>query len=521
MNPNLHDLILIIDFGSQVTQLIARRFRELRTYCEIYPCQKVTKEFLRQKQPKAIVLSGGPGSVVDDNPFAPPEMIYDMGIPILGICYGQQIMTAQLGGVVEKGDVREFGKAIVTPNSKYLKAKIFQGLFEDGEEIVWMSHGDKVSKPPKGFNQIGFSDNSPNAIIADFDRNYFGIQFHPEVYHTVHGVRFLENFMNIAHVQPNWTMGTYKDEVSEKIKKQVGSGKVVCAISGGVDSTVTAVLLHRAIPEQLTCIFVDHGLLRENEAPEVVTMFRENFQIPLVSVEASDLFLGKLKGVSDPETKRKIIGGTFIEVFEKEATKLKGYDFLAQGTLYPDIIESVSFTGGPSETIKSHHNVGGLPDKLGFKLVEPLKELFKDEVRELGKDLGIPESFLSRHPFPGPGLAIRCLGEITSEKLSILRKIDAIFIEQIRSHGLYNKIWQAFATLLPVRTVGVMGDGRTYDYVCSLRAVTSVDGMTAQFYPFSADFLSEVSNRIVNEVQGINRVTYDITSKPPGTIEWE
>ncbi len=493
----------------------------MRAYCEIYPCQKVTKEFLRQKQPKAIVLSGGPGSVVDDNPFAPPEMIYDMGIPILGICYGQQIMTAQLGGVVEKGDVREFGKAIVTPNSKYLKAKIFQGLFEDGEETVWMSHGDKVSKPPKGFNQIGFSDNSPNAIIADFDRNYFGIQFHPEVYHTVHGVRFLENFMNIAHVQPNWTMGTYKDEVSEKIKKQVGSGKVVCAISGGVDSTVTAVLLHRAIPEQLTCIFVDHGLLRENEAPEVVTMFRENFQIPLVSVEASDLFLGKLKGVSDPETKRKIIGGTFIEVFEKEATKLKGYDFLAQGTLYPDIIESVSFTGGPSETIKSHHNVGGLPDKLGFKLVEPLKELFKDEVRELGKDLGIPESFLSRHPFPGPGLAIRCLGEITSEKLSILRKIDAIFIEQIRSHGLYNKIWQAFATLLPVRTVGVMGDGRTYDYVCSLRAVTSVDGMTAQFYPFSADFLSEVSNRIVNEVQGINRVTYDITSKPPGTIEWE
>ena len=493
----------------------------MRAYCEIYPCQKVTKEFLRQKQPKAIVLSGGPGSVVDDNPFAPPEMIYGMGIPILGICYGQQIMTAQLGGVVEKGDVREFGKAIVTPNSEYLKAKIFQGLFEDGEEIVWMSHGDKVSKPPKGFNQIGFSDNSPNAIIADFDRNYFGIQFHPEVYHTVHGVRFLENFMNIAHVQPNWTMGTYKDEVSEKIKKQVGSGKVVCAISGGVDSTVTAVLLHKAIPEQLTCIFVDHGLLRENEAPEVVTMFRENFQIPLVSVEASDLFLGKLKGVSDPETKRKIIGGTFIEVFEKEATKLKGYDFLAQGTLYPDIIESVSFTGGPSETIKSHHNVGGLPDKLGFKLVEPLKELFKDEVRELGKDLGIPESFLSRHPFPGPGLAIRCLGEITSEKLSILRKIDAIFIDQIRSHGLYDKIWQAFATLLPVRTVGVMGDGRTYDYVCSLRAVTSVDGMTAQFYPFSGEFLSNISNRIVNEVSGINRVTYDITSKPPGTIEWE
>ncbi len=521
MNPNRHDLILIIDFGSQVTQLIARRFRELRAYCEIYPCQKVTKEFLRQKQPKAIVLSGGPGSVVDDNPFAPPEMIYGMGIPILGICYGQQIMTTQLGGVVEKGDVREFGKAIVAPNSEYLKAKIFQGLFKDGEEIVWMSHGDKVSKPPKGFNQIGFSDNSPNAIIADFDRNYFGIQFHPEVYHTVHGVRFLENFMNIAHVQPNWTMGTYKDEVSEKIKKQVGSGKVVCAISGGVDSTVTAVLLHKAIPEQLTCIFVDHGLLRENEAPEVVTMFRENFQIPLVSVEASDLFLGKLKGVSDPETKRKIIGGTFIEVFEKEATKLKGYDFLAQGTLYPDIIESVSFTGGPSETIKSHHNVGGLPDKLGFKLVEPLKELFKDEVRELGKDLGIPESFLSRHPFPGPGLAIRCLGEITSEKLSILRKIDAIFIEQIRSHGLYNKIWQAFATLLPVRSVGVMGDGRTYDYVCALRAVTSVDGMTAQFYPFTSEFLSNISNRIVNEVSGINRVTYDITSKPPGTIEWE
>ncbi len=521
MNPKLHDLILIIDFGSQVTQLIARRFRELNTYCEIHPCQNISEEFLKQRKPKAIVLSGSPGSAVDENPYKPPKMIYDLGIPILGICYGQQIMAFQLGGVVEKGYIREFGKATVKPNMEYLENPIFEGLFQDGNEIVWMSHGDKVTKLPGGFSQIGSSDNSPNAIIADFNRQFFGIQFHPEVYHTVNGSRLLENFTSIAKIQRNWTMGTYKEEVSQLIKEQVGTGKVVCAISGGVDSTVTAMLLHRTIPDQVTCIFVDHGLLRENEATQVVAMFRENFQIPLVAVEASELFLGKLQGVSDPEAKRKIIGGTFIEVFEKEARKLSGHEFLAQGTLYPDIIESVSFTGGPSETIKSHHNVGGLPEKLGFKLVEPLKELFKDEVRELGKDLGIPEKFLGRHPFPGPGLAIRCLGDITSEKVNILRKIDSIFINQIRIHGLYDSIWQAFATLLPVRSVGVMGDGRTYDYVCSLRAVTSVDGMTAQFYPFSSDFLSETSNRIVNEVRGVNRVTYDITSKPPGTIEWE
>ena len=521
MNAKLHDLILIIDFGSQVTQLIARRFRELNAYCEIHPCQKVSEDFILERNPKAIVLSGSPGSVVDDNPFAPPKMIYELGIPILGICYGQQIMTNQLGGVVEKGNVREFGKAMVKPNSEYLGNPMFRGLFKDNEEIVWMSHGDKVTGLPSGFKQIGYSSNSPNAIIADFNRQFYGIQFHPEVYHTVNGSRFLENFVKIARVKTNWTMGTYKKEVSQLIKEQVGSGKVVCAISGGVDSTVTAVLLHQIIPDQLTCVFVDHGLLRENEASQVVSMFRENFQIPLVFVEASDLFLKKLKGVGDPEQKRKIIGGTFIEVFEKEAQKLEGYDFLAQGTLYPDIIESVSFTGGPSETIKSHHNVGGLPKNLGFKLVEPLKELFKDEVRDLGKDLGIPQNFLGRHPFPGPGLAIRCVGDITSDKLSILRKIDHIFIDQIRSYGLYDKIWQAFATLLPIKTVGVMGDGRTYDYVCSLRAVTSVDGMTAQFYPFSPDFLTETSNRIVNEVSGVNRVTYDITSKPPGTIEWE
>lgn len=521
MNPKLHDLILIIDFGSQVTQLIARRFRELNTYCEIHPCQNITEEFLKKKKPKAIVLSGSPGSVSDDNPFMPPKIIYDMGIPILGICYGQQIMAFQLGGKVEKGNIREFGKAMVKPNSEFKDCSIFQGLFQDGKEIVWMSHGDKVSDLPDGFKQIGSSSNSPNSIIAEFKRQFFGIQFHPEVYHTDNGSRFLENFGSIAKVRRDWTMGTYKDEVSKLIKEQVGSGKVVCAISGGVDSTVTAMLLHRIIPDQVTCIFVDHGLLRENEATEVVSIFRENFQIPLIAVEASELFLGKLKGVSDPEEKRKIIGGTFIEVFEKEARKLRGHEFLAQGTLYPDIIESVSFTGGPSETIKSHHNVGGLPEKLGFKLVEPLKELFKDEVRELGKDLGIPEKFLGRHPFPGPGLAIRCLGNITPEKLKILRKIDYIFIDQIRIHRLYDSIWQAFATLLPIRSVGVMGDGRTYDYVCSLRAVTSVDGMTAQFYPFSFDFLSETSNRIVNEVKGVNRVTYDITSKPPGTIEWE
>ena len=521
MNHKPHDLILIIDFGSQVTQLIARRFRELNAYCEIHPCQNISEVFLQQRRPKAIVLSGSPGSAVDEDPFMPPQEIYKLGIPILGICYGQQIMAVQQGGVVEKGNIREFGRALVKPNAEYKDNPIFQGLFQTDEEIVWMSHGDKVSELPEGFCQIGSSSNSPYAIIADFKRQFFGIQFHPEVYHTINGSRFLENFAKIAKVQMDWTMGTYKDEASRLIKDQVGTGKVVCAISGGVDSTVTAMLLHRAIPDQVTCIFVDHGLLRENEGSQVATLFREYFQIPLVSVEASELFLGKLKGISDPEKKRKIIGSTFIEVFETEAQKLTGHNFLAQGTLYPDIIESVSFTGGPSETIKSHHNVGGLPEKLGFKLVEPLKELFKDEVRALGKDLGIPEKFLGRHPFPGPGLAIRCLGDITPEKLQLLRKIDYIFINQIQLHGLYDNIWQAFATLLPVRSVGVMGDGRTYDYVCSLRAVTSVDGMTAQFYPFTADFLSETSNRIVNEVKGVNRVTYDITSKPPGTIEWE
>jgi len=522
MTDITHDRLLIIDFGSQVTQLIARRLRELNVYCEIHPFNKVTDAFLAEFAPKAVILSGGPNSVIDAGSPRPPESLFSMGIPVLGICYGQQVMMQMLGGQVETGHgTAEFGRAYVTPTSERLP--LLEGWFtaDDDREQVWMSHGDHVSRIAPGFKVYGTSPNAPYAITADPSRHFYAVQFHPEVHHTPNGAKLYENFVRLAGFTGDWTMGAYREEAIRKIREQVGDAKVICGLSGGVDSSVAAVLIHEAIGDQLTCVFVDHGLLRQNEAEEVVEMFRDNYNMPLIHADERELFLGELDGVSDPETKRKIIGKLFIDVFQKHAGEVGGARFLAQGTLYPDVIESVSFSGGPSVTIKSHHNVGGLPEKMGLKLVEPLRELFKDEVRALGVELGLPKSFIGRHPFPGPGLAIRCPGEITREKLEILRKADAVYIDQIRKHGLYDEIWQAFVAILPVRTVGVMGDGRTYDFACALRAVTSVDGMTADYYPFSHEFLGETATRIINEVEGINRVTYDITSKPPGTIEWE
>ena len=514
-----HDRLLIIDFGSQVTQLIARRLRELNVYCEIHPFNNVNFTFLKEFNPKAVILSGGPSSVTkNDSPRAPKEL-FGMGIPLLGICYGQQVMMHQLGGKVETGHgTAEFGRAYVSQNSNQLN--ILEGWFENGDEQVWMSHGDHVSEIADGFEVYGTSPNAPFAITADTNRNFYAVQFHPEVHHTPNGAKLYENFIKIAGFTGDWTMGAYREQAIASIKETVGDKQVICGLSGGVDSSVAAVLLHEAIGDQLTCVFVDHGLLRMGEAEEVVTMFRDHYNMKLIHADEQELFLGQLDGQSDPETKRKIIGKLFIDVFDKYAKPI-GAKFLAQGTLYPDVIESVSFSGGPSVTIKSHHNVGGLPEKMDMALVEPLRELFKDEVRELGRELGLPSSFVGRHPFPGPGLAIRCPGEITREKLEILRKADAVYINQIRKHNLYDDIWQAFVAILPVRTVGVMGDGRTYDFACALRAVTSVDGMTADYYPFSHEFLGETATRIINEVEGINRVTYDITSKPPGTIEWE
>ncbi|MFN7165877.1 MAG: glutamine-hydrolyzing GMP synthase [Pannonibacter sp.] len=520
-----HDRLLIIDFGSQVTQLIARRLRELNVYCEIHPYQKVTDAFLAAFAPKAVIFSGGPDSVTRAGSPRPPQSVYTLGVPILGICYGQQTMMQDLGGMVEGGKISggggtaEFGRAFVTPAGD--KLPLLDGWFEGEREQVWMSHGDHVSKIAPGFEVYGVSPNAPYAITADTSRNFYAVQFHPEVHHTPNGKKLYENFVRLAGFTGDWTMGAYREDAIAKIRAQVGDKKVICGLSGGVDSSVAAVLIHEAIGDQLTCVFVDHGLLRQGEAEEVVTMFRDNYNIRLIHADEQELFLGALEGVSDPEVKRKTIGKLFIDVFQKHANSIDGAEFLAQGTLYPDVIESVSFSGGPSVTIKSHHNVGGLPEKMGLKLVEPLRELFKDEVRALGRELGLPEKFIGRHPFPGPGLAIRCPGEITREKLAILRKADAVYIDQIRKHGLYDEIWQAFVAILPVRTVGVMGDGRTYDFACALRAVTSVDGMTADYYPFSHEFLSETATRIINEVEGINRVTYDITSKPPGTIEWE
>ncbi len=515
-----HDLILIVDFGSQVTQLIARRLRESGVYCEIHPFNKIDDDALRKLAPKGVILSGGPASVTEPGSPRAPDALWTLGVPVLGICYGQQVMVEQLGGKVEGGHHREFGRAFVTVEAI---DPMFAGLAAPGDkEEVWMSHGDRVAAIPDGFSIISASQGAPYAMIADRARHFYAVQFHPEVHHTPRGKQLLRNFTHeICGLKGDWSMAAYRDEAIAKIRAQVGGEKVICGLSGGVDSSVAAVLIHEAIGDQLTCVFVDTGLMRMGEAEEVVTLFRDHYNIPLIHADESDLFLDALEGVTDPEVKRKTIGKLFIDVFEKHAKEIGGAKFLAQGTLYPDVIESVSFTGGPSVTIKSHHNVGGLPERMDMALVEPLRELFKDEVRALGRELGLPPAFVGRHPFPGPGLAIRCPGEITREKLEILRKADAVYLDQIRKHGLYDEIWQAFAVLLPVRTVGVMGDGRTYDHVCAIRAVTSVDGMTADYYPFSHAFLGETATRIINEVEGVNRVTYDITSKPPGTIEWE
>jgi GMP synthase (glutamine-hydrolysing) len=513
------DRILILDFGSQVTQLIARRLRESGVYCEIWP-YNVDPERIRAFAPRAFILSGGPASVPEGGSPRAPQMVFEAGVPVLGICYGQMTMCAQLGGVVESSDHREFGRAFVDVRDD---CALFHGVWAaGGREQVWMSHGDRVIALPPGFRAVGTSEGAPFAAFADDTRHFYGVMFHPEVMHTPHGAALLRNFTHtVAGCAGDWTMAGFRHTEVARIRARVGGGRVICGLSGGVDSSVAAVLVHEAIGDQLTCIFVDHGLLRAGEAEEVVTTFRDRFNIRLVHRDAADLFLSALAGVTDPEVKRKTIGRLFIEVFEEEAARLGGADFLAQGTLYPDVIESVSFTGGPSVTIKSHHNVGGLPERMRMKLVEPLRELFKDEVRVLGRELGIPEAIVGRHPFPGPGLAIRIPGAVTRDKADLLRRADAIFLEEIRAAGLYDAIWQAFAVLLPVRTVGVMGDGRTYDMACALRAVTSTDGMTADVYPFDMAFLTRVAGRIVNEVRGINRVTYDITSKPPGTIEWE
>jgi GMP synthase (glutamine-hydrolysing) len=520
-----HQLALIIDFGSQVTQLIARRLREAGVYCEIHPFSRVNAAFLSARAPSAIILSGGPASVYQPGAPMPDPAVWTRGVPVLGICYGQQAMMQALGGRVEGGTSREFGRATI---ETLQDDPFLHGLFPDNmPETVWMSHGDHVAALAPGFQVIARSAGAPYAVVADPLRRFYGVQFHPEVVHTVNGARLLRNFTHgVAGLVGDWTMAAYRAEAVARIRAQVGGARVLCGLSGGVDSSVAAVLIHEAIGDQLTCVYVDHGLMRAGESAQVVALFREHYNIPLIAVDASGTFLGALAGVTDPEVKRKTIGRLFVEVFEAQARAIANDgrgepEFLAQGTLYPDVIESVSPTGGPSATIKSHHNVGGLPERMRMKLVEPLRELFKDEVRALGRELGLPEAFIGRHPFPGPGLAIRIPGAITREKADTLRAADAIYLEELRKAGLYDRIWQAFAVLLPVQTVGVMGDERTYESVLALRAVTSTDGMTADFYPFDMGFLGRVASRIINEVKGVNRVVYDVTSKPPGTIEWE
>jgi GMP synthase (glutamine-hydrolysing) len=515
-----HERVLIVDFGSQVTQLIARRVRESGVYCEVHPFNKVDDAFLETYAPKAVILSGGPASAYEAESPVPNPKLFTLGVPLLGICYGEMAMCQALGGAVEGGHHREFGRADILIQRESPLLDGFGGVGQ--AEAVWMSHGDVITAIPPGFEVVATSEGSPFAVIADEGRRLYGIQFHPEVMHTPRGALMLRNFTHgVAGLKGDWTMASFKEEAIARIRAQVGQGRVICGLSGGVDSSVAAVLIHEAIGDQLTCVYVDTGLMRSGESEQVVSLFRNHYNIPLIHVDAGDIFLGELEGVSDPETKRKTIGRLFVEVFDREANKIEGAEFLAQGTLYPDVIESVSVHGGPSAVIKSHHNVGGLPDYMKLKLVEPLRELFKDEVRELGRELGLPAAFVGRHPFPGPGLAIRIPGEVTPEKVSVLQKCDVIWLDEIRKAGLYDQIWQAFAVLLPVKTVGVMGDARTYEEVCALRAVTSTDGMTADIFEFPWAVLGRAATRIVNEVKGVNRVVYDITSKPPGTIEWE
>ena len=514
-----HAKVLIVDFGSQVTQLIARRVRESGVYCEIHPFDRV-EALLPEYRPAAVILSGGPATAgLADSPAAPPA-VFELGVPVLGICYGEMTLCAQLGGKVEGGREREFGRAEIRIERA---SPLLDGLAGvGGAEPVWMSHGDKITAIPPGFEVVATSDGSPFAAIADEARRFYGVQFHPEVVHTPHGAAMLRNFTHrIAGLSGDWTMAAFRTEAGARIRRQVGAGRVILGLSGGVDSSVAAVLIHEAIGEALTCVFVDTGLMRRGEAEEVVGLFRDHYNIPLIHVDASKEFLGALAGVVDPEAKRKAIGALFIDVFDREAARIDGATFLAQGTLYPDVIESVSAIGGPSVVIKSHHNVGGLPERMKLKLLEPLRELFKDEVRALGAELGLPPAFVGRHPFPGPGLAIRIPGEVTADKVAILQHADAVWLDEIRKARLYDLIWQAFAVLLPVSTVGVMGDARTYENVLALRAVTSTDGMTADVFEFPWEVLTRAATRIVNEVRGVNRVVYDVTSKPPGTIEWE
>jgi GMP synthase (glutamine-hydrolysing) len=516
LNMEHSQFLLVLDFGSQYTQLIARRVRELGVYSEIHPFSYPADE-IRKKKPAGIIFSGGPSSVYETGAPKPDAALFDLGIPILGICYGLQVFADRLGGMVNSAARREYGKAVLYIDDHN---DLFKGLEESTS--VWMSHGDALSRIPDGFAPIAHSDNAPICAIRNSQKKFFGVQFHPEVAHTPEGTKILSNFLfGICGLKGDWSPASFVEKAEKEIRALVGSEKVLCALSGGVDSSVLAVLLHRAIGDQLFCVHINNGLMRKNESEEVVKTFRDKYRIELSYIDATDVFLSRLAGIADPEKKRKIIGATFIDMFEQEAKKLgRSVKYLAQGTLYPDVIESVSFKG-PSATIKTHHNVGGLPEGLNFRLIEPFRELFKDEVRKIGNILGLPAELIGRHPFPGPGLAVRMLGEIDKEKLRLLREADDIFIQELKKSGLYDRIWQAFVVMLPIRSVGVMGDDRTYENAVALRAVTSVDGMTADWAVIPPEVLSHVSNRITNELRGINRVVYDISSKPPSTIEWE